>query len=252
MGRVYIIKRVQSETTPTLTALAKVANVDGTRANVLTPGAESWHAEHRRDGRDHLQSNGTQWWIVGTITGTLPPRSCPRRRLAPPPVSLKIVTLSTSRLPWGTGRTLRRGRPGLGTSNRLMILTGELSTKRDDAHAVHIQSTRTTATATDANSLRVTGKKPSRSSITVLITGLDPSDPSTSAPSTRSSVARKQRRSTRATDHRDPEAGRYNPVAAVDDRRNIRDETKLVPLPSSFGPRRLLDFEPRTVNREEN
>jgi hypothetical protein len=77
-GRVYVIKRVNPNISGTNDNCA-VANIDGVGGERATPGAESWRAEHRRDGRDHPVG----WHTVvdrRNYCGYDPATRCPGRR----------------------------------------------------------------------------------------------------------------------------------------------------------------------------
>ncbi len=163
MGRVYIIKRVNPND-PEVDGTCEVANVDGTGENVLLQGPNPGTLSTDVTGVT-IQSDGTQWWIVGTITGTLPPRAVQGVATASIDVTSEVYIDSID------GPDATAVVPASG--QLILILTGELSTKRDDSTAFMSVSLNNSI-ALDANSLRVTGKKPVRASITVLITGLTP------------------------------------------------------------------------------
>ena len=70
-GRVYIIKRVNPNVSGT-TRNCQVANVDGALGNVVLNGPTPGLLTTNLSGMT-IQSDGTQWWVVGTIAGTIPP-----------------------------------------------------------------------------------------------------------------------------------------------------------------------------------
>src|SRR5204862_6656675 len=69
-GRVYIVKRVNPNVGGTAADNCEVANLNGPAGNVVlnAPGALTTYQTGVT-----IQSDGTGWWIVGTIVGTVPP-----------------------------------------------------------------------------------------------------------------------------------------------------------------------------------
>ena len=70
-GRIYIVKRVNPNVSGTNDS-CQVANVDGVAGNVVLRGPNPGSLTTDLTGVT-IQSDGTQWWIVGAITGTVPP-----------------------------------------------------------------------------------------------------------------------------------------------------------------------------------
>jgi hypothetical protein len=113
-----------------------------------------------------IQSDGTQWWIVGTITGTIPPTAVQDVATNSIDVTNSVYVTDVN------GPRVTAVVPASGQV--ILILTGELSTNTFLRNATAFMSVSLNGSvALDANSLRVTGE-PKRSSITVLITNLTP------------------------------------------------------------------------------
>ncbi len=109
-GRVYIIKRVNQNIGATIND-CEVANVDGIGGNVVLQGPTPGLLTTNLSGVT-IQSDGTQWWIVGTITGTIPPTAVEG-------VATGSVSTSYRGLPHGERRAIgQRGHPGLGQRAR--------------------------------------------------------------------------------------------------------------------------------------
>jgi hypothetical protein len=167
-GRIYVIKRVNPNTSG-INDSCRVANVDGTSGNVELKGPILGALTTDMTGVT-IQSDGTQWWIVGTIMGTIPPRGVQG-------VATAVVT-TTSDVYVGMldGPDVDAVVPASG--QLILILTAEASgntqSNGDPCSTGYMSVALNGSVALDANSLRVTGNVPNRASITVLITGLTP------------------------------------------------------------------------------
>jgi len=167
-GRVYVIKRVNPNVPGTNDNCA-VANVDGAGGNVLLQGPSPGALSTDVTGVT-IQSDGTQWWIVGTIAGTIPPRGVQgvATAVATTPSDVYIDLLD--------GPSVDAVVPASG--QLILILTAEASgsssSNGDPCSTAFMSVALNNSVALDANSLRVTGDVPNRASITVLITGLTP------------------------------------------------------------------------------
>jgi hypothetical protein len=167
-GRVYIIKRVN----PNLSGLndrCEVANVDGVGANVVLRGPNPSSLTTDLTGVT-IQSDGTQWWVVGAITGTTPPTA--RQGVA----TAVITTTSDVYVGVADGPDVNVVVPASG--QLILILTAEASgssaSNTEPCSTAYMSVALNNSVALDANSLRVTGNIPNRASITVLITNLTP------------------------------------------------------------------------------
>jgi hypothetical protein len=162
-GRIYILKRVNPDLIGTNDA-CEVANLDALAENVVlnAPGTLTT----QRSGVT-IQSDGTQWWIVGAVTGTTPPTAVQGVATA------SIDENSSVYVPVAGGPSVTVVIPASGQV--ILTLTGELSTNRQNSTAFMSVSLNGSF-ALDANSLRVTGPNPVRASITVLITALTPGE----------------------------------------------------------------------------
>jgi hypothetical protein len=160
-GRIYILKRVNPDLIGTNDA-CEVANLDALAENVVlnAPGTLTT----QRSGVT-IQSDGTQWWIVGEIAGTTPPTAVQGVATASFDENSNVYIDGPS----GPEATVVIPASG----QVILTLTGELSTNRQNSTAFMSVSLNNSF-AIDANSLRVTGPNPVRSSITVLITALTP------------------------------------------------------------------------------
>jgi len=169
-GRVYIVKRVNPNVGGTTNSDCVVANVDGAVGNVVLNGPSPSLLTTNLSGVT-IQSDGTQWWIVGTITGTVP--------LTAFQGFAGVATTSFT-----TNNDVYTPQPGVDgdggpyvnavvppSGTLLVILTAEISTSRLNSTAFMSVSLNNSI-ALDANSLRSSASDPVRSSITVLITGL--------------------------------------------------------------------------------
>jgi hypothetical protein len=162
-GRIYIVKRVNPNASGT-NDRCEVANVDGVAGNVVLRGPNPGLLTTDVSGVT-IQSDGTQWWIVGAINGTVPPTAVQDVATTSIDVPQAVYT------PDPTGPRVQVVVPASG--QLIVILTGELSTSRNSS-AAFMSVSLNNSIALDANSLRVTGTDPVRSSITVLITNLTP------------------------------------------------------------------------------
>jgi hypothetical protein len=162
-GRIYIVKRVNSNVSGTNNN-CEVANLDGVGGNVVLNGPSPSLLTTSLSGVT-IQSDGTQWWIVGAITGTVPPTAVQDVATNSIDVTQAVYTADL------TGPRVQAVVPPSGQV--MVILTGELSTDRQNSTAFMSVSLNNSV-ALDANSLRVTGSNPVRASITVLITNLTP------------------------------------------------------------------------------
>jgi len=171
-GRIYNIKRVNPNVSGT-NDRCEVANVDATGTNVVLRGPSPSSLTTDLTGVI-IQSDGTQWWVVGTISGTTPPT-------ARQGVATGIVTTSQEvYVGLLDGPDVDVIVPASGQV--ILILTGELSGSSQSntepcSTAYMSVSLNNSDIVLDANSLRVTGDVPNRASITVLITGLTPGVP---------------------------------------------------------------------------
>jgi hypothetical protein len=163
-GRFYIVKRVNPNVGGTTNSDCVVANVDGAVGNVVLKGPNPGLLTTNLSGVT-IQSDGTQWWIVGAITGTIPPTAVQDVATNSIDVPQAVYT------PDVNGPRVQAVVPASG--QLIVILTGELSTNRNSSTAF-MSVTLNNSVALDANSLRVTGQDPVRASITVLITNLTP------------------------------------------------------------------------------
>jgi hypothetical protein len=162
-GRIYIVKRVNPNASGT-NDRCEVANLDGAAGNVVLRGPSPGLLTTDVSGVT-IQSDGTQWWIVGAINGTVPPTAVQDVAATSIDVPQAVYT------PDPTGPRVQAVVPASGQV--ILILTGELSTSRNNS-AAFMSVSLNNSIALDANSLRVTGTAPVRSSITVLITNLTP------------------------------------------------------------------------------
>jgi len=162
-GRVYIVKRVNPNVSGTNDDCV-VANVDGVAGNVVLGGPSPGLLTTNLSGVT-IQSDGTQWWIVGAITGTIAPTAVQDVATNSIDVPQAVYTSDIN------GPRVQAVVPASG--QLIVILTGELSTNRNGSSAF-MSVTLNNSVALDANSLRVTGQDPVRASITVLITNLTP------------------------------------------------------------------------------
>jgi len=162
-GRIYIVKRVNPNVSGTNNN-CEVANLDGVGGNVVLSGPNPALLSTNLSGVT-IQSDGTQWWIVGAITGTVPPTAVQDVATNSIDVTQAVYTADL------TGPRVQAVVPPSGQV--MVILTGELSTDRQNSTAFMSVSLNNSV-ALDANSLRVTGSNPVRASITVLITNLTP------------------------------------------------------------------------------
>jgi hypothetical protein len=162
-GRIYIVKRVNPNVSGTNNN-CEVANLDGVGGNVVLSGPNPALLSTNLSGVT-IQSDGTQWWIVGAITGTVPPSAVQDVATNSIDVTQAVYTADL------TGPRVQAVVPPSGQV--MVILTGELSTDRQNSTAFMSVSLNNSV-ALDANSLRVTGSNPVRASITVLITNLTP------------------------------------------------------------------------------
>ncbi len=165
-GRVYVIKRVSADQIGT-NDRCEVANVDGLVAPVEL-NAPSTLTTYRSGLT--IQSDGTQWWTVGVTPGTIPPTPAQG-------VATGIVTTNSSvYIALAGGPSVTTVVPPSGDVE--LILTAEASgssaSNGDPCSTAFMSVSLNGSVALDANSLRVTGDVPVRSSITVLITGLTP------------------------------------------------------------------------------
>jgi hypothetical protein len=109
-----------------------------------------------------IQSDGTAWWIVGTIMGTVPPTGVEGVATA------SITSGSAVYTPLTGGPSVTVQIPPSGKI--LVILTGELNGDNNNSTAFMSVSFGPDPLALDTNALRVTGTNPVRASITALIT----------------------------------------------------------------------------------
>ncbi len=167
-GRVYIVKRVNPNLSGT-NDRCEVANLDAVGANVVLRGPSPSSLTTDLTGVT-IQSDGTQWWVVGAITGTTPPTA--RQGVA----TAVITTLSDVYVDLLDGPDVNAVVPASG--QLILILTAEASgssaSNGDPCSTAYMSVALNNSVALDANSLRVTGNVPNRASITVLITGLTP------------------------------------------------------------------------------
>ncbi len=167
-GRVYVIKRVSPDQVGT-NDRCEVANVDGLVAPVEL-NAPSTLTTYRSGLT--IQSDGTQWWIVGVTPGMVPPT--PAQGVATPAtlVTQSVYVTATD----GLGPRVTTVVPPSGDVT--LILTAEASgtstSNGDPCSTAFMSVSLNGSVALDANSLRVTGAVRVRSSITVLITNLTP------------------------------------------------------------------------------
>jgi hypothetical protein len=164
-GRVYIVKRVNVNTSATNND-CEVANVDGVVGNVVLNGPSPGLLTTNLSGVT-IQSDGTQWWIVGTITGTLPPTAVQSVATN----SFDMNDTVYTQFPLQGGPSVVAVVPASG--QLIVILTAEASGS-NLGDTAFMSVSLNGSVALDANSLRVTGNNPVRASITVLITGLTP------------------------------------------------------------------------------
>jgi hypothetical protein len=164
-GRIYIVKRVNQNANGT-NDRCEVANLDGVAGNVILRGPSPGLLTTDVSGVT-IQSDGTQWWIVGAINGTIPPAAV--QGVATTSFDENSNVYVPPAL--GDGPAATAVVPASG--QLIVILTAELSTNRQNSTAFMSVSLNNSV-ALDANSLRVTGPNPVRASITVLITGLTP------------------------------------------------------------------------------
>ncbi len=173
-GRVYIVKRVDPNVSGT-NDRCEVANVDGVGANVVLRGPNPSSLTTDLTGVT-IQSDGTQWWVVGAIAGTTPPTA--RQGVATDSITVTQAVYVTDPL----GPRVAAIVPASG--QLIVILTAEAS--GSDSGSGNNKAACSTAfmsvslngsVVLDANSLRVTGNVPVRASITVLITNLTPGTP---------------------------------------------------------------------------
>jgi len=157
-GRVYIIKRVNPTTTGT-NDNCEVANLRGAAGNVVLygPGTLTTYQTGVT-----IQSDGTGWWIVGSIMGTIPPAGVED-------VATGAITVNSSVY------TKVLGGPSVDvlippSGKVLVILTGELNGDNNNSTAFMSVSFGDDPLALDTNALRVTGTNPVRASITALVT----------------------------------------------------------------------------------
>ena len=116
-----------------------------------------------------IQSDGTQWWVVGTIAGTTTPTA--RQNIATNVINVTQAVYT----PDPTGPSVNAIVPASG--QLIVILTAEASGSNQGNNAcstAFMSVSLNGSNAFDANALRVTGDVPVRASITVLITGLTP------------------------------------------------------------------------------
>jgi hypothetical protein len=196
MGRVYIVKRVNPDQIGTNDDCA-VANLEGVVGNVVlsAPGTLTT----QRSGVT-IQSDGTQWWIVGVTAGTVPPSAVQGVATTSFTMNEDVYT----RFPLEGGPSVQAVVPASG--QLILILTAEANTSKDNETAFMSVSLNGSV-ALDANSLRVTGGNPVRASITVLITNLTPGVTINFAAGTSFAAAagRRHRDVQCETNHRDPE-----------------------------------------------
>jgi hypothetical protein len=167
-GRVYVIKRVSADQIGT-NDRCEVANVDGLVAPVEL-NAPSTLTTYRSGLT--IQSDGTQWWIVGVTPGMIPPT--PVQGIA------TDITFVASDVyvdaPDGAGPRVTTVVPPSGGVT--LILTAEVSGSSASngipCSSGYMSVALNNSVALDANSLRATGNVPVRASITVLITNLTP------------------------------------------------------------------------------
>jgi hypothetical protein len=162
-GRTYIVKRVSPNISGTDDDCI-VANVDGAGGNAVLQGPRPGLLSTDVSGVT-IQSDGTQWWIVGTISGTVAPTAV--QGVA----TNSFDENSTVYVGVAGGPSATAVVPASG--QLIVILTAEAngSGLGDTAFmSVSLNG----SSALDANSLRVTGTSPVRASITVLITNLTP------------------------------------------------------------------------------
>jgi hypothetical protein len=175
-GRIYIIKRVNSNVAGT-NDNCEVANIDGivgSVGNVVLQGPSPGTLTSDLVGVT-IQSDGTQWWIVGTIVGTISARGV--QGVATPVVRSNAALYepliggpSAATIVPASGQlalTLTAEISGGSEANGAPCSTAFMSVSLDgpglDPDIV-----------LDANSLRGTGAVPGRASISVLITDLTP------------------------------------------------------------------------------
>ena len=167
-GRVYIVKRVNTNVSGT-SGDCEVANVDGLGGNVVLKGPTPGLLTTNVSGVT-IQSDGTQWWVVGTIAGTIPPTAVQGVATG----SFDVNSVRVYATDAQQGRRLTAVVPASGQV--LVILTAEASgsSSNSDRATAFMSVSLNDSVALDANSLRVTGDNPVRASVTVLITNLTP------------------------------------------------------------------------------
>ncbi len=150
-GRLYVIKRVNPNTGATNDNCA-VANVDGTGGNVLLVGPSPGTLTSDVTGVT-IQSDGSQWWIVGTIAGTIPPRGVQGVATASTTVSSDVYVALLD------GPDVDAVVPASG--QLILILTAEIRgnslPNTDPCSTDYMSVALNGSVALDANALRVTG-----------------------------------------------------------------------------------------------
>jgi hypothetical protein len=170
-GRVYIIKRVNPNIEGT-NDNCLVANLNGVAGNVALQGPDGALTTDLTGVT--IQSDGANWWTVGTITGTVHPT--PVQGVATGIVTTNLNVYgplldgpsATVVIP-PSGQvqlTMTAEASGSSASNGNACSTAFMSISLSGHPSLD------PSIVLDANSLRVTGNVPNRASITVMITGM--------------------------------------------------------------------------------